>query len=304
MSLSILLTGATSGVGLQLAKQLTLAGHRLIAPCRSPKALLGVLPPSSRVMVDSFEGCDLTNFDSVKATATAIRKKHTQVDVICLMAGVLPQKLRHHAGIEEALAVNHLGQMLLVHELLPLLLASPNPRLVIVASGLHAKGDSLPLTALFAHSPALVGLLDPGTAVAPPFNAMQFYGLSKLYNVLTARAIASRAQQAGKTLWVASVTPGFIPSTGLSRDASWLGRLFMSYLMPWAPFCVTVEEGARRVGHVVTSLPALGSPSGTYWAQGVPAEGSAVSRDPLAAEKLFGLSMQALGLTDFLGPPK
>ncbi|GAA5880030.1 hypothetical protein JCM3774_004539 [Rhodotorula dairenensis] len=60
-----------------------------------------------------------------------------------------------------------------------------------------------------------------------------------------------RADQVAAALAAASSsTTGFVPATNLSRDSHWLARWFMRYVVSWAPFAVSVEEGAHLLSYL------------------------------------------------------
>mmetsp|Transcript_13958 Transcript_13958/g.34394 ORF Transcript_13958/g.34394 Transcript_13958/m.34394 type:complete len:318 (-) Transcript_13958:3234-4187(-) len=313
-SLAVLLTGGTSGIGFQLCKQLLQQGHRVIVACRTDTraqdahkqlSAAGLTPDQQKQLQTVV--CDLNNFASVRGAAKQVHGLTQQLDALVLNAGMVQHTLaRSVDGFECTLQANHLSHFLLTHELLPLLRASARPRVVVVSSELHAKTGALAQAqlpqALFAMA------CPPGFAQAhalgspPAYKGMEVYGASKLCNVWFARELAARAPG---WLWVASVSPGFVPSTGLHRGSSWLAGLFMRHVMTWAPFAVTVPEGARRVGLAVLGAEQGGAawgatPSGSYWARGQPQAGSAQSQDTAAARTLWDLSMKATGLTSFL----
>lgn len=86
-------------------------------------------------------------------------------------------------------------------------------------------------------------------AAVPKATAMQRYALTKLYNLWFVKQLASMlasgsgSDSSSTRLLVNAVSPGFVPTTELSRYAGPLGRLGMKYIMSWAPFAVTVQVG-------------------------------------------------------------
>jgi len=203
----VLVTGASSGVGLEIARCLAAAGAEVVMPVRDAKrgararnAVLAAVP-AARIHLDSL---DLTRLDSVRALTARLLEDGRPIDGLVLNAGValVGDRVRHVTadGFELHFQTNFLGHAALVTGLLPLLERS---RARVVAQGslasrawgvrwgdlqcarrygpLRAYGSSKSLLGLFAvelarRSPRLgVGLAHPGvvpaTAIAPGVRA-------------------------------------------------------------------------------------------------------------------------------------
>ncbi|GAA5891900.1 hypothetical protein JCM6882_007399 [Rhodosporidiobolus microsporus] len=143
--------------------------------------------------------------------------------------------------VEEAV-VNHFAQHHLVQLLLPLLKtaasASPAPfippRIVYTSSNLHES----------------VGSLDDLPSVltaSPPTSSKMRYAASKIAALIGAQSLLEDFSSSSVGVDVVAVSPGFVPTTGLSRHSGWVGQLLMRYVMSWAPFAVTEDEGAARI---------------------------------------------------------
>ncbi|KAL6762349.1 hypothetical protein V8C86DRAFT_2520459 [Haematococcus lacustris] len=290
MSRLTVLTGGTSGLGLQVLKDVLSAdpGARALVLCRNQARafqMLNSLAQPLKPRVDTVL-CDVGDMDSVRQAAERIAKQAPAIDTLVLNAGIV-----RGSRSADTLAVNHLGQFLLAALLQPQLLKGTQPRLLLVSSELH-KGVTHPA--------------DPAQLLrrcreSPPPSAMELYRITKLFNVWTAAALARRA---GSRLWVGSVTPGFVPTTGLHRGSGMLASLFMRWVMAWAPFAVSLSEGARRISQLVLAEdPVSLGPSGSYFSKGQCTPASAAGQDAAAAEQLFSLSMREVGVDDFFGPP-
>ena len=138
--LTIVVTGANSGIGLRAAEGLAKEGHRVYALCRDPER--------GRVAVDRISAgashparlviADLADPASITAAVTRLAGEVDRLDVLINNAAVFDQAMRRPqftaAGHELFWATNHLGPFQLAAELSHLLAAAPRPRLVSVAS--------------------------------------------------------------------------------------------------------------------------------------------------------------------------
>jgi len=125
MKKTILLTGATDGIGLETAKMLVPMGHTVLLHGRNPAKLekvaetLAALPDGGSV--ESYVA-DLSNMADVEALAQAVTEKHTQLDVLINNAGVLKTSTPvTQEGLDVRFVVNTFAPYLLTQRLLPLM---------------------------------------------------------------------------------------------------------------------------------------------------------------------------------------
>jgi len=128
MQKTILVTGATDGIGLETARMLVSLGHNVLLHGRNPEKLekvertLSALPDSGRV--ESYVS-DLSRMADVEALAKAVAEKHAKLDVLINNAGVYnTPNLITQDGLDVRFAVNTIAPYLLTQRLLPLLGAS------------------------------------------------------------------------------------------------------------------------------------------------------------------------------------
>lgn len=269
----MLITGASSGIGLATAVELARRGAELVLPVRDPargEAALAAIRravPAARLHLLAL---DLASFASIRACAADVLQRWPRLDVLLLNAGISPAQRRVTVdGFESTFAVNHLGHFLLTLLLLPALRAAASARVVVVASSVH-KGQRLDFDDLQAER---------------GFSMMQVYARSKLANMLFARALARRLQGSGIT--VNALHPGVV-DTGLAREFPWPFRVLakLAFIAP--------AKGARTSVYLATAPEVEGS-SGGYYAKCRRIEPDPAALDDDAAERLWRMSEAATG---------
>jgi NAD(P)-dependent dehydrogenase (short-subunit alcohol dehydrogenase family) len=198
----VLVTGPTTGIGREIARQLADRGARLVLACRDEakgEALAGDLRhdhgTDARVV-----HLDASSQASIRACASLVRREIGSLDVLVNNAG-LAQGERQISpdGIELTFATNVLGYWLLTEQLRGLLEARGSGRIVNVAS-------------LFAQPPDLGDL----QFARRPYDGLQAYAQSKACNRMLTWVLARRLAGTGVT--ANTYAPGFVAATGLSRD--------------------------------------------------------------------------------------
>lgn len=288
-----LVTGASSGLGLQTTLGLARAGARVLMAVRD--AARGHAA-SDRVRADApgaeveLVGLDLADLASVQAAALAVAERVPRLDLLVNNAGVmaLPPRLSVD-GFELQLATNHLGHFALTARLLPLLLAAPAPRVVTVSSQAHRFGridvEDLQSTRRY----------DPWRA----------YGQSKLANLLFSAELQRRADAAGAALVSAAAHPG-LAATQIQRPGQEMaGRPRVGSLLTAASKVVAQSDraGAWPVLYAA-SMPDVGpddylGPGGLFEWRGHPRHvGRApAARDAETARRLWQESERLTGVT-------
>ena len=203
-----LVTGANSGLGLHTSIGLARRGARVLMACRdagrAERALVQVQAAAPGAAVE-LVSLDLASLASVEATAADVAGRTSALDLLVDNAGVMaPPRTTTVDGFELQLGTNHLGHFALTGRLLPLLLAAPSPRVVVVSSGAHKIGK--------------IAFEDLQSERS--YSRWGAYGQSKLANLLFARELDRRS--AATPLLVAAAHPGYAATHLQSGQGSFL----------------------------------------------------------------------------------
>jgi NAD(P)-dependent dehydrogenase (short-subunit alcohol dehydrogenase family) len=270
---TILLTGATSGIGLEAAVVLAREGHRVVMVGRdetkTQQCVATVKQRSGASTVEYLLG-DFTSQASIRALAAAYLAKYDRLDVLVNNAGtVFNERGVTENGIERTFAVNHLGYFLLTNLLLDLVVKSAPSRIVVTASTGHYRGT--------------MDLEDPGFEKGG-YGIMAAYSRSKLANVMMTRSLAKRLE--GKGVTVNSLHPGAVATNIWAGAPGWTQPL-LSVIK--SLFMISPEEGGRTITYLATS-PEVEGKTGLYFEKNRPKECARLAKDEALAERLWTLS--------------
>lgn len=194
-----LVTGATSGLGLQTAIALAGLGARVLVAGRDEARTASAVERTAAAAANggSAQGVplDLASLKSVRAAVDDVSTRTDVLDILVNNAGVMaPPFGRTVDGFETQIGTNHLGHFALTAGLMPLLLACGGPRVVTVSSGAHRMGSIHPDDLHYEHR---------------SYSAWPAYGASKLANLLFTSELARRASAAGSPLVAVAAHPGY-----------------------------------------------------------------------------------------------
>ena len=284
---TVLVTGASTGIGKETARALAAAGASVTITARSDdkgRAAIDALRASVPDADVEYELLELGSLESVRDFADRFAASHDQLHLLIANAGIMAVPFgRTDDGYELHLGTNHLGHFVLVGRLLPVLVASAPSRVVVLSSGGHAMSD--------------VDWDDPNYEQRE-YSKMAAYGQSKTANILHAVELDRRYGPQGVHAY--AVHPGMV--------ATELGRHFtpddMQELRARAksspsgggslPPIVGVDVGAATSVWAATA-PELDEQGGTYLADCAVAKASAYAVDPDAAGRLWSLSEELVG---------
>jgi NAD(P)-dependent dehydrogenase (short-subunit alcohol dehydrogenase family) len=299
MTDSIVVTGASAGLGLAASRELARAGYHVILGCRSvsrgeaARAAIRTSVPDARLEVVEM---DLASLASVRSAAKKVTENQSRVPLhgIVCNAGVqvVSGLRRSRDGYELTFATNHLGHF----ELINLLLGhvGAGGRITLVSSQVHQG----PRKAMGFPAPRWehpTKLADPAkSAVDGGAHAGRVrYATSKLANLYTTYELARRVQ--GRGITVNAFDPGLMPATGLDRD--WPQWTQFGY-HAMAPVLVRLLPGARSVDRSAADLawlmsaPEVARVTGGYFSGRRRHSSSAESYDRLRAAELWEVSAQ------------
>jgi NAD(P)-dependent dehydrogenase (short-subunit alcohol dehydrogenase family) len=272
-SKTIVITGASDGIGAAAAHRLSRNGDQLVVVGRSETKTAAV---ASELDADYFVA-DFSDLAQVRALADKIRANYPRIDVLLNNAGGMSTKIQLTPdGYEHTYQVNYLSPFLLTTQLLPVLLDS-RATIVNTTSSSHklvrrATVDDLENTARRQASTA--------------------YALSKLAIVLFTKELHRRHHSGG--LSVATVHPGYVNSNfGRASGSRFL--VFMQQYTPQARFTATVEEGADQLVWLASSAPGAEWTPGEYYAKRKIAKASLLAGDPGLARELWDRTLGSLG---------
>ncbi|MDP2343929.1 MAG: SDR family oxidoreductase [Deltaproteobacteria bacterium] len=277
---TVVVTGATQGIGLEAAKEFARRGARVIITARdAAKGAKAVEEISAagegRVVVDVV-ACDFASIASIRAAAAEIKVKTDRVDVLLNNAGAVYMERGESAdGHELTFAVNHLGYFVFTDELLDLVKLSAPARVVNVASD--------------AHQVARKGINFDDLQRKQGYSGVTVYGETKLMNILYTRELARRLSGSGVT--ANCLHPGVI-ATGFGTNNSGLMGWATRTLGPL--FLLTPEKGAQTSIWLCTSKDVDGV-TGQYFAKKKLAKTTKHGRDDDAAKRLWELSEKISG---------
>ena len=286
---SVVVTGASGGLGAETAAALASRGARVtlaardVERTRATAAEIRAAQPDARI--DSVE-LELSSPQAVIACAREVADRHSRLDALINNAGVMACPLARNAqGWEMQFATNHLGHFLLTAKLLPLLLAAPAPRVVNLSSAGHRM------------SPVV---FDDIHFERRDYNKWESYGQSKSANVLFSVELDARFQAQGLRSF--AVHPGAI-LTDLGRHMSEDDMQDLKARSPSAEFSFKSPGAGAATSTWAATGPELAEQGGLYLEDCGIAEAreegpggvNPWALDPEAARRLWAVSEGMLG---------
>jgi retinol dehydrogenase 12 len=279
--LTVLVTGATDGIGLETAKVLGRLGHSVLLHGRDARkgraAVDAVCAYAGGDVSVRFLRADFGSLAEVRQLAAEVNQSVPRLDVLINNAGCANiSRTVTRDGYETTFAVNHLAPFLLTNLLLDRIRASAPARIVNVASRAH-RDKELDFDDLMSTR---------------DYRVMRTYGRSKLANILFTRALAKRLGGTGVT--ANSLHPGLI-ATGIGQRGVF--SRFAWRMVVYARGGISVEEGAKTSLYLATS-PEVAGASGGYYSKCRLAElqASAEAVSDAAGERLWKVSEELVGL--------
>jgi NAD(P)-dependent dehydrogenase (short-subunit alcohol dehydrogenase family) len=289
---TVVVTGASSGLGLVTASVLAARGATVILACRdlakAERAVDQILAGAPRASLRVLR-LDLASLASVREAAGEIRAACPRLDLLINNAAVMrPPYQRSADGFELTFATNHLGHFALTGLVLDRLLATPGSRVVTVSSVAHRDG--------VMHFDDLQ--FERG------YRADDAYAQSKLANLLFTYELAARLEAAGQHTIALAAHPG-VARTALFR---WDPRPVRVLLSPALRPLMFLAVQSAQVGALATLRAAADpsarageyfGPAGWHGYTGYPvrAESADRSHDAQSRRRLWQVSEEMTGVT-------
>ena len=271
---TVVITGATSGIGQVATEKLAAMGARLVLVARDKtrgEAEVARLRSIAPDLNHSIHYADLSRLAEAKRVAAVIAAAEPRIDVLINNAGALfANRQVTTDGLELTFATNHMSYFILTHGLRERLHASAPARVVNVASDAH-KGKKLNFDDLQSTN----------------YNGFSVYGRSKLCNILFTQELARR--WAGTGVTANSLHPGFV-STRFGDES---GGLLSFGVRIAKMFAIPPEKGAETIIYLA-SADEVGN--GLYYYKCRPETPAKKAQDNETAQRLWRESEKIAGI--------
>jgi len=271
---TVVVTGATSGIGQVAALELAKMGARVVFTARDAARgadMLARLQAANPAATPALVVGDLSLIAGMKATAEGIKAQAPSIDVLINNAGAFFDHREVTAdGLERTFALNHMAYFVVTEGLRSAL--APGARIVSTSSGGHTFGRLD-----FADLQCATG-----------YRGMTAYANSKLCNVLWTLELARRL--AGTGITANCLHPGVVSTRFGEGTKGFMGAL----LGLGKPFMLTPEKGADTIIWLASS-PDVAGETGGYWVKRKLVQPSAAARDDAAARRLWDESLRIEG---------
>ncbi|MET9910081.1 oxidoreductase [Streptomyces sp. NPDC006476] len=283
-------TGANSGLGYVVARELARKGARVVLACRSEvrgraavERVVGEVPGAEV----EFGRIDLGDLASVREFAESFPSE--RLDLLVNNAGVMALPYGTTVdGFETQFGVNHLGHFALTGLLAPMLLATPGGRVVNVSSGMHALAN--------------IDIDDLNSERR--YRRWVAYARSKTANLLFTHELARRLAAQGADVVAAAAHPGYAETNLQGAAPQMEGRRLMGRMMDIGNrvFAQSAEAGALPLLYAATAPgvrpDSFTGPSFMMW-RGAPGPSwrAPWTLNDAAGERLWAASERLTGVT-------
>ncbi|MCR9252327.1 MAG: SDR family oxidoreductase [bacterium] len=221
MSNTIVITGGTSGIGLETVKTLIGLNWEIVMLARDMNKANSIISEFPNAKIEIIQ-TDLSDLASVKSASDYIKSRYEKIDVLLNNAGGIFQfRQETKDGFEMTFGVNHLSHFLLTTELLPILMESDS-RIINVSSAAHRSAD----------------FEIENYNWAGEYSAFKTYCNSKLANIYFTKELHKRYSDQGITSY--AVHPGVV-KTNFGAEVSGFLRILLTLAKP---FMISSKQGA------------------------------------------------------------
>lgn len=270
---TVVITGASDGIGAAAARALAEGGHDVVVVGRSERKTAAVAGPLG---VRHFSA-DFARLDDVRRLARDLQEAVPRIDVLVNNAGgIFDRRELTPDGHERTWQVNHLAPFLLTHLLLDGLLAE--------------RAAVLTTSSIASH----IGRLSPETLVDDRrWSPQRAYADTKLANILFTRGLDRRYGAQG--LAAAAFHPGGVATNFASGTTTALRLLYRTRL--GRRLMITAEQGAETLVWLAGSSAGQAWRSGGYYEKKKPARAPSRAADDALGDALWRRSAELVGIT-------
>jgi len=273
-----IITGATSGVGLEASKRLAMAGAHLIMVCRNQEkaeCISREISDTWKVPIDIVIS-DFSRLAEVRNAAAHIIEHYPKIDVLINSAGIHSTKRTYTSeGFETVFCVNHLAPFLFIQLLIDRLKESTPSRIILVNSEGHRFNGLNP---------------DDINWENRHYTGLRGYGASKTAQLLAVWEFADLLK--GSDVTINALHPGDV-RTNIGSNNGWLYRWFLHHVT-WHFLKDPVISGEAI--YYLASDPELKDISGRFFNQTIEEKPAAHALDRRMGKRIWDLSMKMTGL--------
>ena len=272
---TVVITGATNGIGKAAALELAKQGPKLLLTFRNQELadnLLAEIKIAAPDVSVELIYCDFSMQSSIRECSKEIIASQDKIDVLINNAGVVNTSYHETSeGIENTFAVNHLGYFLFTNLLLNKMKGPEESRIINVSSAAHSFVKDMNWENINFKD-------DFG-------QGMQVYGQSKLANLLFTRHLAIKLST--DNISVNAIHPGGVNTALGSQNKALFGKILKAMLKP---FFRSPLKGASSIVYLATKND--DGVTGEYFVDCKQAKSSSYSKNLEEAQKLWNLSEQ------------
>jgi len=240
-------TGTTSGIGLEAAKLFVKNGANLVMICRNQEkgAVVKELLSKEYGRTPDLFIADFQKLAEVKKAALAIRKKYSEIHVLINNVGVFNKRRKYTPdGNEMTFGVVHLASLLLTRLLIENLQTGAPSRVIFINSEAHRFGG--------------FSLKDPNWHKRP-YLGMLAYGAAKIAQIQTGLELSERLRESG--VMVNLMHPGAV-RTSIGMNNGFFYRIYNHYILRW--FLKDPQRSATSIYYLAAD-PSLENVTGKYF---------------------------------------
>ena len=272
-SKTIVITGASDGIGAAAARRLHQDGHRVVVVGRSPQKTRAV---ADEIGADFFVA-DFTRLDEVRKLAAELTAAYPAIDVLANNAGgVFGDRTKTVDGFELTFQINHLAPFLLTQLLMDTLITS---RATVIQTSSVAARTSRQLD---------LDDLDHDRN----FDPIRVYGAAKLENILFTKELHRRYHDRG--ISAVAFHPGNVRTSFGTTSESRLIKFITTNPVTRSLLLITPEQGADQLVWFAEGRPGVDWKPATYYAKRKPARTNPQAGDAALARGLWDRSEQLL----------